>query len=471
LEDNQERIGYKEVADRKVYKHIFVKLEPETPEQKQKLLSLMREYTWVLNYIFKYLNKEGLFNEVTSKGLSESLYKKLFHMLKNTYGLPDWLIEGVLAEADTILSQWYSSGTFGKGHYPQAKTPRLYVLSTWFFPDLDNLDKPWKIKRSRQGYLWLPIGVKLREIGMNISYLKDKEWSDAKLSKWARLIYREEYDAFYLEIIVEKETPPPKEDLKEFIAVDVNRLELSAGNGDKYLERRYPTVLGDPKVSAKIDSQVKKLERLREKHQRTGRYDPLERRKGLRHRVWLINRAINEIAKHHIVKIAKAIFENQVLPLNANLVLEDLKGLQKKLIEESDVPKEVKKKVRIMDYYQLHRRLIFLAKLHRIPVIYVNPSGTSTTCPKCGSKMVQVEDPVIGKRTMVCTNPSCGFKEDRDTIALMNLVKRAIEKKQALQLRKRKVSIGQKSTKNTKQTKGKRSKNAKWSKSKKTFKP
>jgi Putative transposase DNA-binding domain. len=38
--------------------------------------------------------------------------------------------------------------------------------------------------------------------------------------------------------------------------------------------------------------------------------------------------------------------------------------------------------------------------------------------------MVQVEDPVLGKRTMVCTNPKCGFKEDRDTVALMNLVKK-----------------------------------------------
>jgi len=465
LEGNQEHNGYKEMADRRIYPHILVKLEPETPEQKRMVLRLMREYTWVLNYIFKYLYKEGLIDN-TEDGLSKSLYGKLFHMLKNTYGLPDWLIKGVLAEASTILSQWYNSGTFGKGQYPQAKALRLYVQSTWFFPDLDNLDKPWKIKRSKQGYLGLPIGVKLREKGMYIKYLKDKDWADAKLAKWARLIYREEYDAFFLEIILVKETPPPRRDLKGFIAVDINVMKITAGNEDMYLERRYPTAIGDPKVSAQIDSQIKKLERLRERHQRTGRFDPFKRYKGLRHRAWLISRAINEIAKHHIVKIAKAIFEERVLPLNANLVLEELKGLQGKLAEESDMPKEVKKKIRLMDYYQLDRRLIFLAKLHRIRVITVDPSGTSTTCPKCGSKMVQVEDPVIGKRTMVCTNPKCGFKEDRDTIALMNLVKRAREKveekERALRLRKQKVSVGQKSSK--------RKKNTKWSKGKKAFK-
>jgi len=469
LKGYKEHGAYKEMADNRVYKHVLVKLVPETPEQKQMVLRIMREYTWVLNHIFEYLHSGGLnskvIEEVVDKGFPASLRKELFHMLKNTYGLPDWLIEGVLAEATMILRQWYNSGTFGKGSYPQVEALRLFVPSTWFFPDLDNLDKPRKIKELRQGYLWLPIDVKLREIGMNISYLRDKEWLNAKWSKWARLTYREEYDAFFLEIVVEKETPPPKKDLKTFIAVDVNYTEIVAGNDDKYLERRYPTIFGDPKVRAMIDYQIEKLERLRRKYPRNGRYNPFERHKGLRHREWLIARAIEEIAKHHIVKIAKAIFEERVLPLNAYLVLEELKGLQSHLIEESDKPKEVKAKVRFMDYYKLHRWLIFLAKLHGIPVISVNPSGTSTTCPRCGSKMVQVEDPVIGKRTMVCTSPSCGFKEDRDTVALMNLVKRGKEKLQAMRLRKQKVSIRQKGSKGTKWSK------SKWTRGKKAFKP
>lgn len=465
MEGSPEHYAYKMVSEKYVYRHIFVKLEPETPEQKQMLLSLMRESTWLINHVIEYLNKEGLIYEVASKGFSKSLYGRLFHMLKNTYGLPDWLIKSVLHGVSTTLKQWYGSGTYEKGHYPQAKAPRLYVPATKFFPDLDNLDKPWKIKRSKQGYLELPNGLKLREIGMNIKYLKDQDWANAKLTNWAMIIYREEYDAFFLEITLMKETPPPKRDLKVFIAVDINLNEIVVGNNDKYLEKRYSTVISDPEVSSKIDFLTKQLETLKRKCPRKGNRVLLERCKGLRRRVLRIIMARNEIAKHHIVKIAKAIFEERVLPLNAYLVLEELKGLQGKLAEESDISKEVKEKIRLMDYYQLNRWLVSYAKLRGIPVIYVDPSGTSTTCPKCGSKMVQVEDPVLGKRTMVCTNPKCGFKEDRDTVALMNLVKRArekLEKERALRLRKQKVSVGQKSSK--------RKKNTKWSKGKKAFK-
>jgi len=475
-EDNLEHYAYKMVAENKVYKRILVELEPETPEQKQMVLRIMRESTWLINYVLNYLYKEGLIyevaKEVADKGFPKSLYGRLFHMLKETYGVPDWLIKGVLKGVSTILSQWYNSGTFGKGHYPQVKAPRLSVLSTWFFPDLDNLDKPRKIKESKQGYLWLPIGVKLREIGMNISYMKKKgnkqfDWSDAKWASWSMLIYREEYDKFFLEIVLMKDATPPRKEIKGFYAVDVNSEEIVSGTGDKYLEKRYPTVISDPKASAKIDFYTEELERLRNEYPKQGNYDPLERRKGLRHRVWLIKRARNEIAKHHIVKIAKEIVD-MALTLGDAIVLEDLKGLQRKLIEESDMPKEVKAKIKIMDYYKLNKWLNSLAKQYGIPVIHVNPSGTSTTCPRCGSKMVQVEDPVIGKRTMVCTNPKCGFKEDRDTVAIMNLAKRGKEKwqkekEQALRSREQKVSIGQKSSKSKK--------NTKWSRGKKAFKP
>ncbi|MEM1699062.1 MAG: transposase [Sulfolobales archaeon] len=49
-----------------------------------------------------------------------------------------------------------------------------------------------------------------------------------------------------------------------------------------------------------------------------------------------------------------------------------------------------------------------------LAVRYVNPSKTSTTCPKCGSRSKD-----IGGRVLKCTR--CGFTGDRDVIACINL--------------------------------------------------
>jgi len=47
--------------------------------------------------------------------------------------------------------------------------------------------------------------------------------------------------------------------------------------------------------------------------------------------------------------------------------------------------------------------------------------GTSSTCPKCGSRLVE-----SGYRRMRC--PRCGFEADRDTVAVMNIERVALSK-------------------------------------------
>ncbi|MEM0371621.1 MAG: zinc ribbon domain-containing protein, partial [Ignisphaera sp.] len=47
-------------------------------------------------------------------------------------------------------------------------------------------------------------------------------------------------------------------------------------------------------------------------------------------------------------------------------------------------------------------------------VRYVDPSKTSSTCPRCGSRLKD-----SGDRVLKCTR--CGFIGDRDVIACINL--------------------------------------------------
>ena len=55
-------------------------------------------------------------------------------------------------------------------------------------------------------------------------------------------------------------------------------------------------------------------------------------------------------------------------------------------------------------------------------VKYVNPRGTSKTCPICGNEL---EESSNGRRLMKCCK--CGLEEDRDMIAVKNLTKRYYE--------------------------------------------
>ena len=72
-----------------------------------------------------------------------------------------------------------------------------------------------------------------------------------------------------------------------------------------------------------------------------------------------------------------------------------------------------------------YRRLLWWIKWQAakrgVPVVTVDPRGTSTTCLKCGGKMAEV-----GHRRMKCA--ACGFEEDRDIVAILNIEKKARER-------------------------------------------
>jgi len=55
------------------------------------------------------------------------------------------------------------------------------------------------------------------------------------------------------------------------------------------------------------------------------------------------------------------------------------------------------------------------AEKQGVPVVIIEPEGTSSICPGCGREN--------GYRMLKCRN--CGFEADRDTIAVLNIEKKA----------------------------------------------
>jgi IS605 OrfB family transposase len=95
---------------------------------------------------------------------------------------------------------------------------------------------------------------------------------------------------------------------------------------------------------------------------------------------------------------------------------EDLTGLIESLRK---LPREHKFSLLILSYGKISEWIDWQCEKHGAPVVVVEPKGTSTRCPRCSSKMME-------NRYRVFKCPRCGFEADRDTVAVLNIEKRAL---------------------------------------------
>jgi len=95
---------------------------------------------------------------------------------------------------------------------------------------------------------------------------------------------------------------------------------------------------------------------------------------------------------------------------------EDLTGLIESLRK---LPKEHRIGLTILSYRRLKQWIDWQCEKNGVPIIVVEPRGTSITCPRCSSKLVE-----NGYRRLRCSR--CGFEADRDTVAVLNIEKRAL---------------------------------------------
>jgi putative transposase len=126
-------------------------------------------------------------------------------------------------------------------------------------------------------------------------------------------------------------------------------------------------------------------------------------------------------------KIADKIIEKAKEVDASAIVMENLNHIEKKWRKQKNLKNPEKKKSRELrgrlnrwSFRKLQEIIDYKAKLARLDVIYVNPRGTSSRCPVCGVRLSP-----NGHRVLKC--PRCGYENDRDVIAVLNLVKRYTE--------------------------------------------
>jgi len=353
---------------------VKMRVSPE-PNSYQELLDLMRRYRDALNYSIRAV--------VEDKALSLcKAHKLLYNDLKEKYGLPPRIATDCYREALAIAKSWLRNPNRGE-------VPRARRLRIWLTPN-----QSYRVKGERIEILG---GFKLRIAGWDRRY-------DGYPNREARLVFRD--GEFFL--YISKRVPRPAKYVpKGVLAVDVNEKHVVAGNSE--FEHRLET-------GVERALRYKLLAEDLQRRYSAGRYRAWLRR-GIRERMRCFHRKTGNIiedwvkrASHEIVVLAKQ--------RQHALAREDLTGLADSLRK---LPRNHKVGLMMLSYRKLGFWIDWQAEKHGVPVAVVEPGGTSSACPRCGSRAKE-----NGYRALKCVK--CGFEADRDTVAVLNIEKKALLK-------------------------------------------
>jgi len=354
---------------------IKMKISPE-PSSQEKLINLMQRYRDALNY--------SIIKIIENKTLSlNKTHKLLYSNLKEKFGLPSRIAQDCYREALAIAKSWLRNQN--KGEIPKARNLRIWLT----------YNQSYRVKGE---YVEIIGGFKLKIIGWDRRY-------DSYPNREARLVFRDNKFILY---IFKRIPKPAKYSPKDILAVDVNEKHI---------------VVGNSKVECRLETAIEKAlhykqlaENLEKKYSST-RYNAWFRRRNIRNRIRDFYRKVKNVIEecvkkisHEIVMISK---QNQYA-----IARENLTGLVENLRK---LPKDHKVSLLILSYRKLEFWIDWQAEKHGVPIIIIEPNGTSSTCPICNSKLKE-----NGHRIMKCSN--CGFEADRDSIAILNIEKKALSK-------------------------------------------
>ncbi len=224
--------------------------------------------------------------------------------------------------------------------------------------------------------------------------------SKYKGRRWYEVIVKWEHGRLWIVIPFRWEYKPYKPG--GVIALDANLRDVAVYDGAsvRFLATRFDQALGLKKYAEKVQK----------KHPRTWK-----RSRRLLERVRRYHRRSRNIVLDSVRKLALNIVR-RARRMGYAVAVEDLAGLWRG--RSRNGPSRLTRVLSRFAYGKLMQTIIAKAVEHGVPLLLVDPRGTSTTCPRCGSKLE------ADGRTVHC--PRCGLWVDRDYAAAMNIHRRAM---------------------------------------------
>jgi putative transposase len=186
------------------------------------------------------------------------------------------------------------------------------------------------------------------------------------------------------------------------IAIDRNLDNLTVADSEGQVTRQNLAKATEVKARyRKIRSHMQRSD-MRIRRRVSGKYGQKQREK--------VKQILHHASKQIILDAKRREF---------GIVMEKLTGIRKLYRKGNSQGGSYRGMMNSWSYFELQRQIEYKAKWEGIPVIYVNPSGTSVKCSICGSRMKPEED-----RQLKCQ--SCGFTVDRDVNAARNILARGV---------------------------------------------
>jgi len=213
----------------------------------------------------------------------------------------------------------------------------------------------------------------------------------------------------YAVFTFQKEVNDEEKESKRYIAIDYNLNNVTFGDYERVcmVKTNFGLII---EKYANIMSNVQKKHLIGWKVKR-----PSKKGKKLLKRLGC--RRANKM-KDTLRKVAKRVVEIASM-LNAAIIVEDLG----KFFNRNVTLKTKSKKGRNKLHNISAKRFLFYigekAKEYNVPLIKVNPAYSSSICPYCGSIL---DEDAMRPRVKVCHK--CGFKANRDVVAVLNLLNR-----------------------------------------------
>jgi len=239
------------------------------------------------------------------------------------------------------------------------------------------------------------VRVVLRDRWYTLRLTQRREYVEKfKGLKWKEVHLKYHSGALYINIVFEVEYKPyiPR----GAIALDVNLRRVVAYDGSSI--RRYKTRF----INAL--SRKARAEELQKKHPKRWRYNT---------RILNGIKKLHKRAKNIVIDWCRKFAKEMALKAkkhNYAVVLEDLKRLHRNAVRNGG---RAVWKLSMFAYRKLQEAIVAKAIEYNIPILFVNPRGTSSICPRCSAKLSYTH------RLGVCNK--CGFIADRDKIGAMNI--------------------------------------------------
>ena len=338
------------------------------------LLVFSKSYLEALRYVLYWL-KEKRINPNKNNVISIT-HKALYNTLKS-FNLSSKIAIDCYRNAISIYKGWYNNPK--KGRFP-----RVFKPTVWLTPKLSytvNFDE-MLVKISKIG--------EFKILGYPRNYKEYLSWE----MKESRLVFRN--GKVFLKITFEKLMQ--KIEPKGSIAVNINMKTIVIGkDNNNYVN--IPTRINE------IHHYKSLVEMLQRKYPKRWKEN-----RNIKRRITAFHIKAKNIAEDFARKVGKKVVE-EAIKMNANvIILENLKNMIKSV---KKLHKEFRDKLYLMQYRKIQYWIDWQAKKQGLLVKYVYAAYSSIKCPKCNKKMKE-----IYHRWLKC---NCGYENDRDIIAIMNL--------------------------------------------------